>query len=386
MSSGLHRVARCVIAAVGCFAAAAAPLSAQLISRGGAGGAVAAVGRGWQPQLALDGELVTPAFDDFRATLHGSFARAAAPSAVLASEMIAGVRISSVVGQGGIWLGGDIVRRRATVDAVERPRLTSGAWRRIGDVVVTLSASRRAARFMRMTYVDRAIAQPPLIRDSLGKIDTVLRPDLITRDSASRADMHRWAETEAALLWERRRWSASVAVGGRLASRGVPGGVWTSADMAVAFAPSLSLVLGGSVAPGARYFPASEHRYITIGLRVAPRFFRSRAVPAPSAPAPTAFAVVRAGDGVYRLALRVPRARRVELSGDFTGWKPVALQREHGDEWSVTLPLGVGAHRLNVRIDGGAWIAPPGVMTTSDDFAGEVGLVVVDAPRGAEPK
>jgi hypothetical protein len=31
-----------------------------------------------------------------------------------------------------------------------------------------------------------------------------------------------------------------------------------------------------------------------------------------------------------------------------------------------------------VRVDGGSWVAPPGLTTMSDDFAGEVGLLVIE--------
>ena len=369
-----------------CVLGDAVVLPGQVLSRAGAGGAIAATGGGWQPQVALDGEIVSPAVEAVRASIHAAFARSTGPSALLTSELVTGVRVSSLLGQGGVWLGTDLVWRRAAADAIERPRLTTGGWQRFGGVVLSVSASRRATRHTTMTYTDRIVSQPPLIRDSLGKIDTILRPDLVTRDSAHRTDTQQWTETEATLLWERRRWSGSLALGGRLPSRGVPKGVWTSADIAVAFAPSLSLVVGASVSPGARYFPASEHRYVTLGLRVAPRFFRSRAMPAPSAPLAAAFTLDSAGMGRFLITVRAPRARRVELSGDFTGWKPVSLRRERGDAWTVTLPLGSGTHRLNIRIDGGAWVAPPGVMTTSDDFAGEVGLIVVDERGRIESK
>jgi hypothetical protein len=164
--------------------------------------------------------------------------------------------------------------------------------------------------------------------------------------------------------------------------------VWSSGDIAFAFTPALSLVLGGGVSPATRFIVPSEHRYAMLGLRVAPRFFRSRAVPVPSAPVAAAFTVEPESQGRYLVTVRVPGARQVELSGDFTGWKPISLRRVRGDEWSVALPLGVGTHRVNIRVDGGAWVAPPGMTTTSDDFAGEVGLLVVEASsrggRGAE--
>src|SRR6185503_20791010 len=91
--------------------------------------------------------------------------------------------------------------------------------------------------------------------------------------------------------------------------------------------------------------------------------------------------------GRYLITVRSPGARQVELSGDFTGWKPVSLRRIRGDDWSVALPLEAGTHRVNIRVDGGVWVAPPGMTTTSDDFAGEVGLLVVEPSvrSGPEP-
>ena len=90
------------------------------------------------------------------------------------------------------------------------------------------------------------------------------------------------------------------------------------------------------------------------------------------------------GEGSYRLALGAPRASRVEISGDFTQWKPVVLDRGGDGRWTLTLPLAAGTHRLNARIDGGSWIVPPGLTRMNDDFAGEVGLIVIEAPTEPE--
>src|SRR6185503_11300094 len=229
----------CVVTSAFTVMARPSELAAQLISRAGAGGTVAAVGTGWQPQLALDGEVVSPALDALRTSIYGSYARASGLDAPFATELVTGFRLSSLLPRGGIWLGADIVRRTGAGDFVERPRLTAGSWRRFGELVLTVSASRRGSRYSSMTYADRVVHQPPLIRDTLGKIDTIPLPDIVMRDSTRRAATQRWAETEASLFWERRRWSASVASGGRFASRGVPGGVWSSADLAFAFTPML---------------------------------------------------------------------------------------------------------------------------------------------------
>jgi len=34
---------------------------------------------------------------------------------------------------------------------------------------------------------------------------------------------------------------------------------------------------------------------------------------------------------------------------------------------------------MNVRLDGGKWLVPPGLLSMLDEFGGTVGLLVVDA-------
>jgi hypothetical protein len=36
-----------------------------------------------------------------------------------------------------------------------------------------------------------------------------------------------------------------------------------------------------------------------------------------------------------------------------------------------------GKYQMNIRIDGGPWIVPPGVLSMLDEFGGSVGLLVV---------
>jgi hypothetical protein len=86
---------------------------------------------------------------------------------------------------------------------------------------------------------------------------------------------------------------------------------------------------------------------------------------------------VRPARGARTLRVRAAGARSVELMGDFTHWEPITLTPAGGDTWEVTLPIAAGVHRVNVRIDGGAWLVPRGVPAVPDDLGGVVGLLVV---------
>jgi hypothetical protein len=96
-----------------------------------------------------------------------------------------------------------------------------------------------------------------------------------------------------------------------------------------------------------------------------------------AAETPTAFSVSPIGFGRVRVAVRVPSAASVEFASDCTEWKPVTMVRI-GNEWVAEVAAAAGLHRGNIRVDGGRWIAPPGLTSLDDDFAGEVGIFVVE--------
>ena len=81
--------------------------------------------------------------------------------------------------------------------------------------------------------------------------------------------------------------------------------------------------------------------------------------------------------GPVRLVVHAPDAKRVEVTGDFTDWQSLALRPAGGGLWEVVLPITSGVHRIDVRIDGAAWIVPAGTTRAPDDYGGDVGIFVV---------
>jgi hypothetical protein len=123
--------------------------------------------------------------------------------------------------------------------------------------------------------------------------------------------------------------------------------------------------------PGARYF--------ALGLRLK---VGSQAVPArPATAALTKAAPFRIGPAVAsgrEIVVLAADARTVELAGDFTDWKPVALQPWGDGAWRTILPIRPGLHRLAIRIDAGTWQAPSGTRPITSEFGGEVAEVIVE--------
>jgi 1,4-alpha-glucan branching enzyme len=84
-----------------------------------------------------------------------------------------------------------------------------------------------------------------------------------------------------------------------------------------------------------------------------------------------------AGDAVT-VRVKAPGASVVEINGDFTNWTPVQLVPVGDGSWRSTLPLKRGKYQMNLRINGGAWIVPPGLLSIVDEFGGTVGLLVIE--------
>jgi len=75
----------------------------------------------------------------------------------------------------------------------------------------------------------------------------------------------------------------------------------------------------------------------------------------------------------YRFVIYEPDARQVEITGSFTGWKKVSLEkRGAGGYWEVTLPLSTGEHSFTYILDGSRKVADPTLPSSEmDDFGGE---------------
>jgi len=90
------------------------------------------------------------------------------------------------------------------------------------------------------------------------------------------------------------------------------------------------------------------------------------------------FKALPVSDGTVALEVAAYGAKTVEVSGDFTSWKPVKLAPSTGGAWKISLPIPHGTHQINVRVNGGQWLVPPGLPRLTDEFGGAVGLLVVN--------
>ncbi len=198
-----------------------------------------------------------------------------------------------------------------------------------------------------------------------------------------------YSDMRASGRWRGSRLVLEGIVGARVWSRGGGRGVYGEGSAALTLGPEVALVLSAGRYPTDAVSGSIAGRYVTAALRVGTIPIRR---PAPHV-LPVNEPVYTGSDGAVKasetrltiqirpddvlLTVYAAGAASVEITGDFTDWQPVPLNRGDGDTWAGVFRMTAGIHRLNVRRDGGPWIVPTGAMRRPDDYDGEVGVFVL---------
>jgi len=207
-------------------------------------------------------------------------------------------------------------------------------------------------------------------------------------------DSIKYADTQASLSWNGESVDLGALLGFRLGDQltTLSANVrsWASASAVFWIAPRIGVAVGGGNYPvdPTQGFPGG--RFVSLSVRLGQRRPTQPpneqinepsklGAPAPEiSPAATGFIARRGAGDVVTLEVNVPGARLVEINGDFTGWVPVPLVPAAGGRWTVSLPIKSGKYQMNMRVDGGQWIVPPGLLSMADEFGGKVGLLVIE--------
>jgi hypothetical protein len=206
-------------------------------------------------------------------------------------------------------------------------------------------------------------------------------------------DSIKYTDAQASLAWKREVVDLGALLGIRLGDQlttlGTNARSWASASAVFWMTPRLGLVVSGGSYPvdPTQGFPGG--RFVSLSLRLtgvrrptlpsSVQPGQASSSPAPDvAPAVAGFTVKRVDDDLVTIRVDAPNGRLVEVSGDFTNWTPVQLVPAGGGWWSTTLPIKSGKYQMNLRVDGGPWIVPPGLLSMVDEFGGTVGLLVIE--------
>ena len=199
-------------------------------------------------------------------------------------------------------------------------------------------------------------------------------------------DSIRYADTQLASRWVSPKLELGASVGVRAGAHvpaiGGTGNGWGSLAVVAWIVPQIGLVLDAGTYPVdlTQGFPGGRFATLSVRLRTRPRQ-ESHATSADDLARGKAVAsfTVQPGSGAGEATIhvRATGARTVEVMGDFTAWRPVAMRPAADGSWFLTMSAGSGAHQVNIRLDHGAWSVPPGLPVVTDEFGGSFGLLMI---------
>jgi hypothetical protein len=158
---------------------------------------------------------------------------------------------------------------------------------------------------------------------------------------------------------------------GAPAASGLTNTGWGGGTATVWVGRQLAIVLSGGSYASDLLQALPQGRYVSAGIRL------SRRRPSVWAGSSAPRALYAAEPGAAALRFQVPKASRVDVVGDWTGWQPVPLERDPDGQWVLRARLTSGVHRFNLVVDGTRWIVPDEVAAVQDGFGGRIGLLVV---------
>lgn len=192
-----------------------------------------------------------------------------------------------------------------------------------------------------------------------------------------------WRDLRAQLRWSGRSIEASLAGGAHVGAQfgdtmGRTTG-WVRAEATAWLTRQIGVVLGAGRGSPLLLEAGPPLGPLTLALRVAVGRSSKPLAPGHSpAHADPSFDVRSVAGDLRSLRVRVPHAKQVELTADFVEWRVLILAPAGNGVWEARVTIPPGSHRVSIRIDGGPWIAPPGLPPVGDDFTGAAGLLRVE--------
>lgn len=243
---------------------------------------------------------------------------------------------------------------------------------------------------------DAVVWRTILLAEAGLSIGSELRGATLSISPTMVSDSIKYADAQASLSWKRNNRLDLGAllgfrVGDQLEALGSSARTWASASAVYWLTSRAALVAGGGIYPIdlTQGFPGG--RFVSLsfrwsGSRQPTPMVRQSSPPdvvpdsaTTVAPTVAEFHTQRIAADSVRLRVNAPRASLVEVTGDFTNWVPLQLTRAQDEGWwFTTLPLRRGKYQMNIRLNGGQWIVPPGLLSMVDEFGGSVGLLVIE--------
>ena len=313
---------------------------------------------------SVSGRYYSPALHDFRLELGAAAQRTAGPDVIRPSNALQGdVNLSYAFGDGGVWLGA--AHRASSIDSLpgQMQTFSAGSWRRLGNAVFTASFTTNTSGGS---------------SDAFGTIDPS-NPGSGIGDTLSRngsVPARHYSDFESSVYWSHGPLALDGLIGTRVSTSYGQRTTWGHAQASWALGEQFALVATGGSRASEPAIGRLGGNFFSFGVRLASASWIAHALH-PGARSTASNFGVRADGPTRIIYVHAPAARTIELMADFTDWQPVAMRHAANDEWQVAMQIAPGTHRVNIRVDGGQWSAPPGASTLQDEFNGVVGLVVI---------
>jgi hypothetical protein len=311
---------------------------------------------------AVRGHYFSPVFNHLRLEVTGAAERTAGPDVTESSNALQGdANLSYSFGAGGVWVSRGQRESAAKSLPSQVRTFGAGAWRQLGGAIFTASFTTNNAG---STHIS---AGPAGVDTLIDGTDTLARTSSVARQ---------YADLESTVYWSHGALALDGLLGTRVSTSYGQRATWGRAQASWALGEQFALVAAGGTRAPEPMIGRVGGNFVSLGVRLASTQWIGRALHPGARSSASAFGV--RADGTTRIIyVHAPAARTIELMADFTDWQPVLMRRAANDEWELALHIAPGSHRVNIRVDGGEWSAPPGAGTVQDEFNGTVGLVVV---------
>jgi len=346
----------------------------------------------------VSGTFTSPTVYGVRAEMLGNASRAMDDRSLGTDQVDVQTRVHVLFRtHGGMWLGGGVARpwRVAVVSSAEITDV--GAWGKLGDANTKFGIATLTTTFTNFSFSKTAsvhdtgsaslsCAMTPASVAAVMSLASEARPPLFSESpvAGACARQSRFSDLETMLRWEVGAFELSAAMGHRFGDSydvTPDSRRWTSANATLWLNERVAIIGGGGRQPALplRGLPARSFWMTGLQLAYAPISKTAIPVALPHTVLVKSFEMKPAasGGGMQKIVIRVGGVETVDVMGDFSDWSPLTLIRRGRDLWELALPLSAGMHQINVRVDGGQWVPPPGMPTMRDGYNGEVGLVVV---------
>ena len=326
---------------------------------------------------SIGGTLVAPTIYGVRAELIGNAARAYDDRSFGADQVDVGTRINFAFSKrAGAWIGGGVARpwRVNVVSTIDL--MNAGGWVDIGRANLALTGT--TLRLNKMGTNE----QPTSLEDCAAPPSVGLSDGPAAASAAEGCRLRsQVTDLTGSFRWNLDRIEFAGELGARVgptADVASDSRRWASGTFTMWLAPRAAFVMGGGQQPSnpARGIPARTFGTVGMMFAYAPTKYSVPVTPVNQARI-AFFEAKPIADGMQKIIVRVARVESVDVMGDFSHWTPLTMVRRGRDIWELSVPLQPGRHQINIRIDGGKWVAPPGLPKMNDMFSGEVGVLIV---------